>query len=107
MSELLILLQSSSGSSGVSSFIPIILIFVVIYFFMIRPQINKQKEEDLFQSKLKKGDTIVTIGGIHGKISFIKDYKIVININENTKITIDRNAISREKSIVKNTTNNQ
>ena len=65
---------------------------------MIRPQINKQKQEESFQSKLKKGDKIITIGGIHGKINGLKEGKVILEINDSTKITIDRQAISREKS---------
>ena len=66
---------------------------------MIRPQINKQKNEDNFRSQLKKGDKVVTIGGIHGKISALKETKIILEIADNTKITIDKQSISRDKSL--------
>ncbi len=92
-----ILLQSPTGS-GLASFLPFILIMVVFYFFMIRPQINRQRAEQKFQNELKKGDKIVTIGGIYGKISGIQDHKIILEISDKTKIIIERNAISREKS---------
>ena len=72
---------------------------VVFYFFMIRPQINKQRSEQNFQQALAKGDKIVTIGGIYGKVVGIKEEKIILEITENTRITIERNSISREKSI--------
>ena len=75
MNTLIIVLQAPA--SGLSSFLPIILIIFVFYFFMIRPQINKQKEEEQFRSELKKGDKVITIGGIHGKVSAIKEQKII------------------------------
>jgi len=66
---------------------------------MIRPQMNRQRQEETFRSEIKKGDRIVTIGGIHGKVNNIKESKLILEIGENNKITIDLNAISREKSI--------
>ncbi len=89
----------ASAPGGIASFLPIILIIFVFYFFMIRPQINKQKNEDNFRSQLKKGDKVVTIGGIHGKITALKETKIILEIADNTKITIDKQSISRDKSL--------
>ena len=65
---------------------------------MIRPQINRQKAEEEFQNKLQKGNKIITIGGIHGKIVSIKESNIILEISEKTQIVIDRQSISREKS---------
>lgn len=96
MQTLIILLQESGG---IGSLLPIILIVFVFYFFMIRPQIKKQKEEDGFRSEMKKGDRIVTAGGIHGKINAIKETKIILEISENTRLTIDKQSISKEKSM--------
>ena len=98
MMHLYILLQNAP-SSGISSFLPFLLIMVVFYFFMIRPQINKQRSEQNFQQALARGDKIVTMGGIYGKVVGIKEGKIILEIAENTRITIERNSISREKSI--------
>jgi preprotein translocase subunit YajC len=98
MMHLYILLQNAP-SSGIASFLPFLLIMVVFYFFMIRPQINKQRSEQNFQQALAKGDKIVTMGGIYGKVVGIKEGKIILEIAENTRITIERNSISREKSI--------
>tara|TARA_B100000902_G_C27300041_1_gene912272 strand:- start:2059 stop:2370 length:312 start_codon:yes stop_codon:yes gene_type:complete len=97
MITLSIFLQTAN-SSGIASFLPFILIMIVIYFFMIRPQINKQKAEEEFQNKLQKGNKVITIGGIHGKIVGIKESKIILEISEKTQIVIDRQSISREKS---------
>ena len=96
--NLFILLQTTPGS-GIASFLPFLLIMVVFYFFMIRPQINRQRAEQEFQKELKKGDKVTTVGGIYGKVTGIKESKIILEISENTKITIERNSISREKSI--------
>ena len=96
MQTLIILLQEGGG---IGSFLPIILIVFVFYFFMIRPQIKKQREEEGFRSEIKKGDKIVTIGGIHGKINAIKETKIILEISESTRLTIDKQSISKEKSM--------
>jgi len=96
MQTLIILLQESGG---IGSLLPIVLIVFVFYFFMIRPQIKKQKEEEGFRSEMKKGDRVVTIGGIHGKINAIKESKIILEISDNTRLTIDKQSISKEKSM--------
>jgi len=105
MIHLYILLQNVP-SSGIASFLPFLLIMVVFYFFMIRPQINKQRSEQKFQQALEKGDRIVTIGGVYGKVVGIKEGKVILEISENTRITIERNSISREKSIQDTEKNN-
>ena len=73
------------------------LIILVMYFFMIRPQVKKQKEEKKFRESLGQGTKVVTIGGIHGKVLEIKDTTIVIDTG-NGKLTIERAAISMEYS---------
>ena len=98
MIKLSIFLQNAP-TSGVSFFLPMLLILLVVYFFMIRPQINRHKEDEKFQSGLKKGDKIITIGGIHGKVNGIKEDKVIVEISETTKITINKNAISRDNTI--------
>ena len=100
MMILAFLLQAPTNSS-LTSFLPIILIIFVFYFFMIRPQVNRQRNEDKFRSEIKKGDQIVTVGGIHGKVNNIKEATLILEIGENNRITIDINAVSREKSINK------
>ena len=96
MNNLIIFLQEAGV---LTSWLPIILIICVFYFFMIRPQIKRQREEETFRSAIKKGDKIVTIGGIHGKVNAIKETKIILEISENTRITIGSQAISKEKSM--------
>ncbi len=76
------------------SFVPIILIFVIFYFLLIRPQQKKQKQHAEMISKLKKGDHVVTTGGIYGIISTVKDRTVLVKIDENVKIEVQKNCIS-------------
>lgn len=96
----LILMAPSKGgeSNPLFSFLPFILIFVVIYFFMIRPQQKKAKDQKKFREELKKGDRVVTIGGIHGKIAEIRDHTIVLDIG-GPRITVEKSAISMDSSV--------
>ena len=87
-----IILQSLSGE-GYSQLIFFALIFVVMYFFMIRPQVKKQKRENKFRSELKKGDQIITIGGIHGKIIELKESSVILE-NYGVKMKVERSAIA-------------
>lgn len=82
-----------------TQFAPIILMFVVVYFFMIRPQMKRAKQEKQFSSELKKGDRIVTKSGMHGKIiDFSEKQNAVIIETGAGKITFDRSSISMEMS---------
>ncbi|MBN2545309.1 MAG: preprotein translocase subunit YajC [Spirochaetes bacterium] len=65
------------------------------YFFIVRPQNKKRKEMENMLNALKKGDKIVTIGGIHGKISNVRDTDIVVKVDANTELTFEKSAISR------------
>ena len=76
-----------------ANLIPLVAIVVVFYFFMIRPQMKKQKELKQFRENLKVGDKIVTIGGIHGKILEIRDTTILVS-SEGTKLVFEKSAIS-------------
>ena len=78
MNTLLIVLQQQSN--GLMNFLPLILIIVVFWFFMIRPQMKRQKELKNFRDSLKKGDKIVTTGGIYGKVLEIGDYYIIMEV---------------------------
>ena len=82
------------GSSSISSLIMFSLIFAVMYFFMIRPQIKKQKQESAYRLALKKGDKIITIGGIHGKIIEIKENAFIIEVHSGTKLKLEKSAVS-------------
>ena len=91
-----ILLQSPS-------FDPVILLiygglFAVIYFFFIRPQSKRAKEQKQFGEELKKGDKVVTTGGIHGRVAELEETTIMLEIDKNVKIRMDRSGISMEMS---------
>lgn len=73
-------------------------IFVVFYFFMIRPQQKKQKDQKKFINEIKKGDSVVTIGGIHGKIYSVEDSTITLEVDKSTKLTIEKSSISLDAS---------
>ncbi|WP_298368777.1 preprotein translocase subunit YajC [uncultured Lutibacter sp.] len=93
----LILLQE--GGSSLTSMLPFLLMFVVIYLFMIRPQMKKAKNEKKFQSEIAKGTKIVTTSGIHGKILDIVDSDNTVIIETGAgKIKFERSAISMELS---------
>ena len=78
---------------GYMQFLPIVLMFVLFYFLLIRPQKKRQNAVQQMQSSLKKGDKIVTIGGMHGTIDAIDESKIVIKSPDGSKLTFDRQAI--------------
>jgi preprotein translocase subunit YajC len=80
---------------SLQSFMPFILMFVVIYFFMIRPQQKRAKQEKEFESALKVGDKIITKSGIHGKIAELADTTVVIETISG-KLKMERSAISME-----------
>ena len=84
--------QQQQGS-GYSGLIMIVLIFVVFWLFFIRPQNKKQKEEQKFREALQKGDDIVTIGGIHGKIVDVKETTVLVSVDSNVKIEVEKSAI--------------
>ena len=77
---------------------PIILIIIVFYFFMIRPQLKKFKEQKKFRENLKIGDKVVTIGGIHGKISDVQETTFMITVEGGVKLKIERSAVSMDSS---------
>ncbi|MFD2517890.1 preprotein translocase subunit YajC [Salinimicrobium flavum] len=82
-----------------TQFAPIILMFVVVYFFMIRPQMKRAKQEKQFASELKRGDKVITKSGMHGKIiDFSEKQNAVIIETGAGKITFDRSSISMEMS---------
>ena len=84
---------------AISQFLPLILIFVVAYFFMIRPQMNRQKDEKKFISALKKGDRVITKSGLHGKIMEINDADNTVVIETLAgKLKLENSSVSHELS---------
>lgn len=89
-----------TATNPLMSFLPMILIIVVFYFFMIRPQMKRQKELNAFRNSLAKGDKVVTTGGIYGKIVDIKDNTILLQVDDNVKIKVDKSAVVKDMSDV-------
>ena len=80
--------------SGIAQFIPLILIFVIFYFFLIRPQQKKVKEHRSMVQNLKRGDEIITSGGIIGKVDRVfEDDRIEVNISEGVKVQVIKNTV--------------
>lgn len=100
MNYLSILLMASpqGGGSSLTSLLPVLLIGVVFYFFMIRPQAKKMKDQRNFIENLKKGDKVVTIGGIHGKIMEVNADHLLIEIDTDVKVKCEKSSVSLEAS---------
>lgn len=93
-----IFLQAEGGSS-LMSMLPFLAMIIVLYFFMIRPQVKKQKKEKLFQAEIKKGSKVITSSGIHGKIIEVNETDGTVTIETGAgKIKFERAAISMELS---------
>ena len=93
------LLQATQPTGGSwSMWIMLILIFVVMYFFMIRPQRKQQKELQNFRNALKKGDKVVTVGGIYGEIVEVNEKTALIRVDGDTKLRVDKNGLVRDYS---------
>ena len=93
------LLQASAPAaqgSGLSMWIMLALIFVVMWFFMIRPQRKQQKELQNFRDSLKKGDKVVTVGGIYGTVCEIKEGTVLIEVDNNVKIRVSKQALVKD-----------
>lgn len=93
------LLQTAAPAAqggGWSMWIMLILIFVVMWFFMIRPQRKQQKELDNFRNSLKNGDKVVTIGGIYGTVCEVRDNDVLIEIDKNVKIRVSKQALVKD-----------
>ena len=90
----LFLAQTAQRPSTIMSFMPIVLIFLIFYFLIIKPQKRKQLEHQKMIQALKKNDEIVTIGGIHGTVLNVKDKSIVLRIADDVKIEVQKNAVA-------------
>jgi preprotein translocase subunit YajC len=75
------------------TFLPLVLIFVVFYFLMIRPQQKREKQRKQMIAELKKGDKVITIGGVHGTIQQIDETSVLIQADSNTKLRVEKSAI--------------
>jgi len=100
MNVLSIFLQASpAGKPNMfGQLLPLVLIVVIFYFFMIRPQMKKQKEVRQFRESLQKGDKVLTVGGIYGKIVELKDNAVILEIADNVRIKVDKSGLVKDNS---------
>lgn len=86
---------------SLTSYLPLVIIVLLFYFLLLRPQQKKQRDRQNLLNALGEGDTVVTIGGLHGVIATMDDKTVTLRINDDTKVVFDRSAISsvREKSL--------
>ena len=85
-------------SNSTGTFLMLGAIMLVFYLFMIRPQMKKSKDQRKFKEQLKKGDRIITIGGIHGKIAEMKETTLIIDVEGGNRLKIERSSISMEST---------
>jgi preprotein translocase subunit YajC len=91
------------NASPLESLLPLVLIIAVFYFFMIRPQMKKQKEIRQFREGIKKGDKVLTIGGIYGKVSDLKDTTVLLEIADGVKIKVDKAGLVKDNADIVST----
>ena len=96
MNTLFIVLQATGAGQGLLGLWPMLLIIGVMWFFMIRPQMKRQKELKTFRDSLKKGDKIVTTGGIYGKVVEINDFTILMEVEGGVKLKVDKSAVIKD-----------
>lgn len=91
--NLLTVVLQGQGDGGWSMVLMMVAIFAIMYFFMIRPQQKKQKEINKFRNSLEIGQSVITAGGIYGKVKELEDNVVVVEIASGVKIRVDRNSI--------------
>ena len=96
MNTLFILQETAQAGGNFSFLIMMVLIFAVMYFFMIRPQQKKQKELAKWRDSIQKGDKVVTIGGIYGVVAEVKPTYILMEVDSNVKIRVDKGSIVKD-----------
>ena len=98
MNSLLFVVAQASGQNPYASLIFLVLIIVVFYFFMIRPQMKKQKDLKKMREGLKNGDKVVTSGGIYGKITEVRETAFIVEIDNNVRVKVDKNSVHVDAS---------
>ena len=96
--NIFLMMPPEEGQSPYSSLIFLALIIVVFYFFMIRPQVKKQKDLTNYRKGLAKGDKIVTTGGIYGKVLEVKENYVLVEVAPDVKFKVDKNAVVKDAS---------
>lgn len=101
MTYLILLMAGGQNSDPYMQFIPLILVIFVFYFFILRPQLKKQKEANKYRESLKKGDEILTTGGLYGKVVEIKEDALILDLGNNVKVKVHKNAIEKDATNLK------
>lgn len=91
-------MPQAQGAASLISMVPFVLIFVIFYFLLIRPQKQKDKDHQKMLANLAKNDEIVTTGGIHATIVNVKEKTFILRIDENVKIEVEKNCIAYKKN---------
>lgn len=90
--------EQSGGIGSLVNFIPLVIMFVIFYFLLIRPQQKRTKEHKKMLSEVQKGDNVITTGGIHGKIISVADDAIMVEIADNVRVKVSRDAVVMRKT---------
>ena len=96
MSYLLMMNPEGQETNPMMSFLPLLLIIVMFYFFVIRPQIKRQREVKKLRDALAKGDKVVTTGGIYGRIIEVKETTVILEVAKDVQIKVDKNGIIKD-----------
>jgi preprotein translocase subunit YajC len=96
--QALILAQAAPSGGGYTQIIFFVGIALVFYFFMIRPQQKKQKDQKKFIEEIKKGQDVVTVGGMHGKVYSVDETTVVLDVDKGAKLTFEKSSVSLESS---------
>lgn len=97
---ILLMAPPSQGSqqNGWYSFLPLLLIIVVFYFFFIRPQMKRSKDQKKFKENLQKGQKVITIGGLHGRIVEIQETTVTLEVENNVRLRFEKSAIAMDNT---------
>jgi len=99
LNTIILMMGNQEGEGNqLMNFLPLILIVLVFYLFFIRPQMKKSKDQKKFREALKKGDKVITIGGIHGKILEVGEKTIMLDVGNQNRMTFEKSAISADPS---------
>lgn len=94
--NVLLMAQPAGGKGSIMDFLPLLLIIVVFYFFMIRPQMKRQKDLRKYRESLDKGDKVITTGGVYGKIADVKDDVVILEVADNVRLRVAKSAVVRD-----------
>ncbi len=94
--QFILLMGPQEGQNPLVSFLPLLLIILVFYLFMIRPQMKRQKELREYRNQLKKGDRILTTGGIYGRVNDVSENVVTIEVEDQIKLKVDKSAILKD-----------